>query len=383
MINTSFKDTYTGLKLRHFKHKVTYKYKNQRMESAINRYKACNYKKSKRKIRSEIDICKKFWGCYPLHYFRYDLYKIDKKLTKEELINYIPEFVFYKLFLSYYDGDKYSILLNDKNIMEQLFRSVDIKQPYVICKLINGKIYSSDLKEKNFDEINLELKEKLYKKIFIKPVDGEGGHGIIIFHLNENNEYENYGHVQFNETFLSNLGKDNDYIIQKGIAQHESITKIYPNSVNTFRIATENIKGKCRVVCSVLRIGKQGNEVDNASQNGIVLGIDHNTGKCKDYAVTEEGEFFYKHPDTNFVYENYKFDNWDSIKNFAIECASKLPKFTYLGWDIALTEKGPIAIEANLGFGIDLYQIALGGLREAFKIIEPDRYWKNRRESFE
>jgi hypothetical protein len=57
-----------------------------------------------------------------------------------------------------------------------------------------------------------------------------------------------------------------------------------------------------------------------------------------------------------------------------------LPQFTYLGWDIALTKEGPLAIETNLGFGLDLYQVSLGGLREAFGIENPKFYWKNRGE---
>jgi hypothetical protein len=376
MIIISFKHTYIGLKLRQLKHRLTYGYKNPRMKSAIKRYKSCNDKKCKRQIRVEVATCKNFWGCYPLHYFRYDLYKRDKAVTEEKLINYIPEFFFYNLFLPYYDTPKYSILLCDKNIEEQLFRSVNIQQPYCLCKLIKGKIYTSDLKEKKFEEINLELKEKLYKKIFIKPADGEGGYGIMIFYLKENNKYVNNTNEELDEAFLLNIGKENNYIIQKGIIQDESIAKIYPNSVNTFRIATENIKGEVRVICSVLRIGRQGKEVDNASQDGIVLGIDSNNGKYKEYAGTEQGEIFYKHPDTNFIFKDQEIHNWESIKNFTIQCALKLPEFTYLGWDIALTEEGPIAIETNLGFAIDVYQIALGGLREEFKIKDLNKYWK-------
>ena len=373
-----FKDSYIGLKLRQIKYILTYKYKSNRMKSAIRRYKECKDRKPKMQIRAEIKICRKFWGCYPFHYFRYNLYKKDKILTKQELINYIPEYFFYNLFLSHFDGDKYSILLSDKNIEEQLFRGVNISQPYTICKLINGKIYSSTLQEMNFCDISLEFKEKLYKKIFIKPVDGQGGSGIMIFHLSEDFKYINNNNVELTETFLLDIGKQNDYIIQKGVIQDESIKKIYPNAVNTFRISTENIKGKVRIICGVLRIGRQGNEVDNASQNGIVLGIDCNTGNCKDYAGTEEGEIFYKHPDSNFVFKNHKINDWDSIVNFAIQSASKLPQFTYLGWDIALTKEGPIAIETNIGFGIDLYQIVLGGLKEEFEINNLNKYWKNK-----
>lgn len=218
----------------------------------------------------------------------------------------------------------------------------------------------------------------MFKKIFVKPVEGEGGYGIIIFHLSVDNRYINDNKVELSEMFLLNIGKKNNYIIQAGVIQDQSITRIYPSSVNTFRITTENIKGEVRVICSVLRIGRQGKEVDNASQNGIVLGINHSTGVCKEYAISEEGENFYKHPDSQFVFANYKIREWDIIKNYTIDCASKLPQFTYLGWDIALTKEGPIAIETNLEFAIDLYQIALGGLRQDFEINDPNSFWRNK-----
>jgi len=303
------------------------------------------------------------------------------ELSQAELINYVPEFLFYNLFLHYYPGEQYSVMLNDKNIMEQLFRSVEINQPHTICKLINGRLYSSDLKSKSFYEVYCELMEKQYEKIFVKPVDGKGGQGILIFHLSEGNKYVNDS-IEFDENILIEIGKKNNYIIQKGINQREEISKIYPNSVNTFRIATENKKGKTRVVCSALRIGKGGNEVDNASQDGIVVGIDSVTGKCMDYACTEKTEIFYEHPDTKFIFKNYEFVDWNSIKNLALDAAKKLPQFTYLGWDIALAEEGPLAIETNLDFGLDLYQIALGGLKEAFNITDPEKYWKFRGENF-
>jgi hypothetical protein len=36
-----------------------------------------------------------------------------------------------------------------------------------------------------------------------------------------------------------------------------------------------------------------------------------------------------------------------------------------------------MAIEVNLGPGIESLQISHGGLREAFGITDPDYYWKN------
>lgn len=365
------------LKLKECRHRISYKSNYKRMANAMKRYKSCENKKPLSQINKEINLCKRYWGCYPLHYFRYDLYKIDKQLSSEELINYIPEFFFYTLFLNHYDSETYSILLSDKNLTEQLFRSVGIMQPHTICKLINKRIFTRDLNSMNFKEVEHELKEKCYKKVFIKPTDGQGGYGIIIFHINNNGKYETKEGLEFNEEFLYKIGQNKNYIIQSGLNQDGEISKLYTNSINTFRITTENINGEIRVVCATLRLGKEGNEIDNGTQDGIVLGIDIGNGISKDYGITEEGRIFYQHPNTKYTFKGYKINKWNEIKEFTIGCAAKLPQFTYLGWDIALTCDGPVAIETNLGFGLDHYQVSLGGLREVFKIYNPSYYWNS------
>lgn len=372
----SLKKSELVLRLKEYKYRIYYKNNCERMVNAIERYKKCKDKKPLRQIKEEINLCKRYWNCYPLHYFRYDLYKSNKELSGEELINYIPEFFFYSLFLNHYDSEKYSILLCDKNLTEQLFRSVGIRQPYTICKLINRKIFTKDLDLISFKEVECELKEKSYNKIFIKPGDGQGGNGIIIFHLNSNETYETREGIQLNEKFLYKISENNDYIVQGGLNQEEYLSKIYPDSINTFRIATENKGGEIRIVCSTLRLGKDGKEIDNGTQDGIVLGINIEDGTCKEYGVTEEGRIFYNHPSTNYRFKDCKIEKWNEIKEFTMECASRLPQFTYLGWDIALTCDGPVAIETNLGFGLDHYQVSLEGLREAFKIYNPNYYWK-------
>jgi len=121
------------------------------MSKAIQRYKNCKDKKPIRQINDEIEICNSYWKCYPLHYFRYDLYKKNKKLSREELINYIPEFFFYNLFLPYHDSNKFEILLKDKIITEHFFSSLDVSQPETLAKLINNNLYIFDLKNTTFD----------------------------------------------------------------------------------------------------------------------------------------------------------------------------------------------------------------------------------------
>ena len=99
-----FKETYTGLRLREFKHRFTYRHIYNRMQQAHERYRECAFKKSSCQIKSETDVCKKFWHCYPLYYLRYNLYRRNVLLSDDALRDYIPEFFFYSIFLPFHDS---------------------------------------------------------------------------------------------------------------------------------------------------------------------------------------------------------------------------------------------------------------------------------------
>ena len=365
------------LRLKEVHHRWTYKKTYEKMALAMSRYERCRDKKPSTQIRQEIRLCKSFWKCYPLHYFRYNLYRKDRHLSKQELINYIPEFFFYNLFLAHYASKKHEILISDKIVSEAIFRSYEIAQPRTIGKIINNRLYAASLEEMNFKQLEKIANDCRSHRLFIKPSDGEGGYGIYIFHRGRRGQYLHDGQMPLDETFLARIDPKRNFIIQCGLEQDAELSRIYPRAVNTFRILTENRGTETVVLCSTLRIGRGGNEVDNSAQNNIVLKVDVETGLIGHLGTTELGETFERHPDTKFLFRGCVFSRWKRIKEFAVESAQKLRPFTYLAWDIALTPSGPVAIEANVNFGLDHYQVALGGIREIFRIDHPDYYWKN------
>jgi len=359
-------------------HRLTYEKRYNRMEQAMERFRKCNNKKPRSQIKREIILCKKFWKCYPLHYYRHNLYRKDNELSERELLNYIPEFFFYYLFLPFHDSKKFENLLTDKNLTEQLFRNHNIPQAHTICKLIDNHIYTNNLIEKNFDDVKQELVENKYQKIFVKPLTGLGGHGIYIFNRNASGQYVNKDENMLDESFLNKICSRDNYIMESGLEQTPEFSEIYPYSVNTFRIITENKGGTVRILHAILRFGRSGNEIDNTSKGGIFLNINIRTGGLATYAISHQCESFMGHPDTNFVFKGNRILNWAEIRDFVTENAMKLPLFTYLAWDIASTKKGPVVIEANPKFGLDGHQLVSGGLREIFRINDPRFYWINK-----
>jgi hypothetical protein len=346
--------------------------------NSMKRYEECDSKKSLSQIKQEITVCRKFWRCFPHHYYLYDLYREDKQVSEEELINYIPDFFWYYLYLPHHTSYKYSLLTDNKIITEHIFGGLTIPQPVSLCKVIRGRIYSPEMMCLSFNALRMALENNNNNnKIFVKPAESGQGKGIYIFHKSNDRSRYYSEKTCLNQTFLEMIGKNKDYIIQQGINQHPEISSLYPESVNTIRIITENNQGDVRIPCAMMRIGRGKNEIDNASAGGIFLKIAINSGNVGDFAFSYTGEKYSHHPDSKCIFRNFKIPLWDEILRFAKGSAGKLPFFTHLAWDIALTDTGPVAIEINLSPGISGLQISSGGLRDVFGIEDPGYYWKN------
>ena len=71
------------------------------------------------------------------------------------------------------------------------------------------------------------------------------------------------------------LNTNCNYIIQPYVRQYETLNKLYPGSVNTFRITTylEN-DGTVSVKFAILRFGVDGMKIDNLSGGGQYLFFD-------------------------------------------------------------------------------------------------------------
>jgi hypothetical protein len=347
------------------------------LKDAMDRYKRCTTKKGTSQMDREIQVCKRYWKCYPYHYFMYDLYRDDVKISDDDLKNFIPQFFWYRLFLPHYRSPKYMLITTNKIINDLIFRNLKIPQPETLFYIVNGDLFSPEMVKVTPEQIEHALANHITEKIFVKPVEGSGGKGIIIFHKTDAGHYKTRQNWILNRVFLDTIRNEQDYIIQAGIKQDLNISEIFPESVNTFRIFTENKDGKVRVVCAMLRIGRGRAEIDNISAGGICTNIDIASGKLGDFAISYAAEKYEEHPDTHFKFRNFAVSRWGEISKFTTESAVKMPFFTYLGWDIALTDEGPVVIETNNNSAHDVMEMTSAGLREAFGIDDPDHYWKN------
>ena len=92
-------------------------------------------------------------------------------------------------------------------------------------------------------------------------------------------------------------------------------------------------------------------------------------GKLKKYGFYKPGKGTKTafHPNSNLFFEDYLLPYWQEILNSAIKFHEKLRGLHSIGWDVAITENGPVFIEGNDNWELSLMQACNGGLNNTFE----------------
>lgn len=178
-----------------------------------------------------------------------------------------------------------------------------------------------------------------HPKFVAKPIMAACGFGVAIFDISD--------FTNVKEMFDS-LCKNykNAFLAEELIVQSEFTKNFHPISVNTVRINTVRTDKEIHIVHPFLRIGKGDSKIDNISSGGIMGLIDVETGIVTT-TYDESGTKHVLHPDTGVQVLGTKIPRWDEAVEMVKKMAMVLPENRYTGWDVALTEKGWIMVEAN------------------------------------
>jgi len=205
--------------------------------------------------------------------------------------------------------------------------------------------------------------------VFAKEVLGGGGRDVFPLQVQEGKLILAKQNVTVGEFWDKLYGR---YILQQRVKQHPAVSRLYPNSVNTIRLVTI-LRGTIpEVLGAGVRVGIGGNYVDNLHCGGLVGGIDLPTGRLSRYFI--EGNKYRKlthHPDTKEAFGEITYP----FVPEAVQLCLRIHSFFYgmhsVGWDVALSEEGPVILEANDEWDFPLLQMVNGGLKERFHSYRP------------
>ncbi len=234
---------------------------------------------------------------------------------------------------------------NLKNILEQL----SIKRAAYLA-----------YKEKN-NEVNLASKENAMLKELLDDLNFfnytiEKPFHILAEDYELNISYQEQDAVLtcFNgeEVVLSSILGEDALIFESIVSQTKQFADFNESSVNTVRFMTTLWPdGTARVIATWFKVGRAGKCVDNAGSGGNVdAGVDSETGKI--YNVVQfdgwrRTKAIDRHPDSGSLLNGVVIEHWDAIKAEVIKFQQAFPYCKAAGWDIAITDEGPVIIEVN------------------------------------
>ena len=147
-------------------------------------------------------------------------------------------------------------------------------------------------------------------------------------------------------------------LIEELVIQHPVLAAIHPHSVNTLRVMTILMGDVVHIPTVYLRIGN-GKHVDNLNSGGFGAVVDVKTGIVPMVAVDKDGHPATHHPLTGTAIVGAQMPMFQEVKELCRKAAHVVPDIRMVGWDVCVTENGPLLIEGNPFPGNDLTQLPI------------------------
>lgn len=294
-------------------------------------------------LKTEKEAIKKQWGNVTMSW--YNFYKsycgyFDARFVPSDFYNGIIEYTMNPRRFSLYYQHKglFYQFIESKNRCKVLFNNYD-------------NLFYDEFMKPISSEYCRNIICNVYGKIVVKPSVGTGGGRNVAVYDSQ------FAYNNFDKIF-----KGTNYIVQEFLNEGQDLKRFNPDTVNTLRVLSLNINGKCSILSSFLRIGAKGMFVDNLSSGGMLIGVNPD-GVLYDYAVDKNLNKYIESP-SGLKFKGITLKIYYKIKDFILNKHLKFPLANLIAWDVAINEQQEIVIlEINLDSGeIQFHQMFNGPL---------------------
>ena len=291
-----------------------------------------------RVVLMDILYCTAKYGSGWVDYEAFEMYRMNAK-ERGEILTIGKNNALFKQ----YNDRRYIQYFEDKAIFNKKF-SRFMKRDWIMVGegILYGNIAGTALTEDDLvkgaglDEFKEFLKDKEY--IIVKPLSESCGHGIEKIKVSERDPEELYDY----------LLKNNKPLCEEVVIQDETMSLLNSSSVNTIRVTTILKDGDARIVSGGIRMGRNGNIVDNFNSGGLGVIYDRKTGTVISDGFDRARNVYETVPETGIKLKGFQIPRWDEIVSMIKEAALVVPQVGYVGWDVCLSrDHGPLLIEGN------------------------------------
>ena len=297
----------------------------------------------------------------------YYLYGFDIKGLRDE-----NEYVDYATFrtrreeLMHRSSNPQVSILRDKFYFSIVAEALGFRTPRTIALISKNSVYLFSSRE----TILLDEFVKNYNiDSYIKLTDGECANGVFQVQINSGSIVVDGNDMSFDK--FKKMIEGGKFLVQERIYQHEKMNKMYPKATNSVRLTSLYDKKTDRVIIlpSFLKIGLGNMTVDNWAIGGLIVGLDVETGRLKEWAYYKPGygKKTQSHPDTGVIFKDFEIPYFNETKELVCNIHKQFKEVHSIGWDITITPEGPCIIEGNDNWEISALQVTNHGMKKEFE----------------
>lgn len=259
-----------------------------------------------------------------------------------------------RYYLDYLNPVRYYSLARNKYLAHKVLENTGVSLAVFYCYYQpEAHYHNSDECASSLNEVLRILKSKSVDSCVVKTTESSHGDNVWVYNsIVYSDKDARLTRFDGQVIMLSSILGQDALIFESIVHQARQFASFNESSVNTVRFMTTLWPdGSAKVIATWFKVGRDGRCVDNAGDGGNVdAAIDVETGRI--YNVVEfdgwrHTKAIERHPDSNSQLNGVVIDNWHAIKEEVERFQQAFPYCKAAGWDIAITEKGPVIIEVN------------------------------------
>ena len=249
---------------------------------------------------------------------------------------------------------KFYVLSYNKYLTHKVLENTGIRTSTLYCYYQpDGKVRDSNEIASCIEDVYRILKDKNVKECVVKNPEGSHGANVYVVKdiLFEDGEAVL---IRFDgeHILLSAVLHETPLIFESLVRQTNQFSAFNDSSVNTVRFMTTLWPdGSAKVIATWFKIGRKGRCVDNAGDGGNVsAAVDVSEGRLYNVMQFDGWRNAIEiecHPDNGNQLNGVIIENWGSIKAEVVKFQQAFPYCRAAGWDVAITDDGPVVLEVN------------------------------------
>jgi hypothetical protein len=307
-------------------------------------------------------------------YFQYRLF--NPALSREEKRRYLPDTPWANARLwSRFNPKQYGCVYANKLIFNRYFSAVGLPLARIlgvfdpqVGRTMDGKPLRTvtDLQE--------WLPSVATDGFVFKPIEGVRGHSILVFAGRARNNPHQFATLSgelYDAQRLVAFANDTDelkrhrpdanqrpFLIEQRIRPHPKLAAFIGPTLCSVRVQTIiALDGQPRIIAAVFKLQPGPVGVDHLIYGAVGCWVDLDTGKLVAGRTRDSLEDATMIPRTQTSFIGLQLPDWKEAKELALRAAEAFPWARSIGWDIALSDTGPMLIEGNEEWSPSLIQM--------------------------